>query len=106
MTLSTVYSLFLANLLLGLTIFSKCKYDCKIYFKEFAISIRHLVCCRLKEACILLSLAAGSAKLMAEVLRDEPDPTEALAELGVYRLNPSEAREILSRRNDISAADL
>ncbi|XP_059489924.1 RAD50-interacting protein 1 [Neocloeon triangulifer] len=60
----------------------------------------------LKEACILLTLASGSAKLLAEVLRDEVDPTDALAELGLHRLNPQEAREILSRRNDISASDL
>ncbi|CAB3383433.1 Hypothetical predicted protein [Cloeon dipterum] len=60
----------------------------------------------LKEACILLTLASGSAKLLAEVLRDDQDSTDALAEIGVHRLNPQEAREILSRRNDISASDL
>jgi len=53
-----------------------------------------------------MSLAAGSAKLIAEVLRDETDPSEALAEIGVHRLSPSESREILARRNDVCAADL
>jgi hypothetical protein len=64
------------------------------------------LCFRVKEACILLTLAAGSARLLHEALIATSPAvpiSEALVDIGVQRLTPNQALDVLVRRNDISA---
>ncbi|KAG1682586.1 RAD50-interacting protein 1 [Nymphon striatum] len=62
------------------------------YFKE------------VKESCILLTLANGSALLLYELLTNpvNTDKNQALMEIGVNKLKPEQASNILSKRSEIS----
>uniref|UniRef100_A0A8C7IGY2 RAD50-interacting protein 1 n=1 Tax=Oncorhynchus kisutch TaxID=8019 RepID=A0A8C7IGY2_ONCKI len=51
-----------------------------------------------KEACVILCLNVGSALLLRDVLRQQPSPTSALNELGVYRLAPCDVLILLNLR--------
>ncbi|KAF4522534.1 hypothetical protein B566_EDAN009982 [Ephemera danica] len=58
----------------------------------------------LKESCILLTLTAGTAKLVvASLHQNDPDILKVLDDIGVQRLEPDQAMNVLARRNDISA---
>jgi hypothetical protein len=86
---------------------------CKIYLKNFLISVR------LKDACILLTLPANHPKIgskpddkpqqktlsqvIAMLSDDELEPIaipKVLENLGVYHLTPKEAIDVIERRVD------
>ncbi|XP_011300021.1 RAD50-interacting protein 1 [Fopius arisanus] len=58
----------------------------------------------MREACILLNTLLGSALLLMETLenQDETRCSEALAELGVHKMNLENALMVLATRTDIS----
>ena len=70
----------------------------------------------MKEACLLLNLPVGSAKLLSEVIyqalneaKTDPrfkatDPIAALQEAGVYKLSLEHCRLILKLRTDVEVS--
>ncbi|XP_012148254.1 RAD50 interactor 1 isoform X2 [Megachile rotundata] len=56
----------------------------------------------IKEACILLNIMLGSAILLREALHDEVAGKEVLAEIGVYKMTPELALQIIGTRTDIT----
>lgn len=62
---------------------------------------RYLFLCRIKEACILLTLKTGSACLLKELLCEEKEAVKkqnALHEQQIYKLNPTKALDVLNTR--------
>jgi len=82
--------------------------DCDVFF----ISLCLCYVCSVKESCLVLSLSAGSALLLRDVLhtalhrtRDAApatDPIAALHDIGVYKLALEEVEYLLGRRADIN----
>jgi hypothetical protein len=60
---------------------------------------------RINEACVLLCLRVGSALLLREVLMSDdsvPEKEQALQDIGVYKLPPQVALNVLNSRTNLS----
>lgn len=98
------HSLLLADWYMLMLIATQC--HTYMHVDNYISNIRcHCLCCRINEACVLLCLRVGSALLLRDVLMSddsEPEKEQALQDLGVYKLAPQVALNVLNYRTNLS----